>query len=277
MEYYISSGKITSCNQGISINNRAFRYGDGLFETMYFTNGKIVNIEKHYSRLNKGLNILRINCSILDPLFLLDKVKELLSANNIEGAARIRLQVFRKDGGLYRPENNDCDYIIEAFPLKYDNYKLNSKGLKIGIAKTIKKNKNQFSQLKSTAKPEMVLCAIEAEDNKWDDAILLNDEGYIVESSSSNIFIYKNNVIYTPSIDDGLLNGIMRQTIIEICKKYQVTEAHLTEFDILSADEVFLTNAIAGIKWVSAFKSKRFRHKISDSLINEINNTVVNN
>jgi len=271
MDYYISSEKLTSYNQGLSINNRAFRYGDGLFETMYFTNGKIINIEKHFLRLNTGLNILRINCSKLEPISLLNKVKELLSANNIKGAARIRLQVFRKDGGLYRPENNDCDYIIEAFPLENNNYKLNKKGLKIGIAKTIKKNMNQFSQLKTTAKPEMVICAIEAEENKWDDAILLNDEGYIVESSSSNIFIFKNNVIYTPHINDGLLNGIMRQTLIEICKKYQVTEAHLTEFDILSADEVFLTNAIAGIKWVSAFKSKRYFHKVSDNLLNELN------
>jgi len=271
MEYYISSGKITSCNQGISINNRAFRYGDGLFETMYYSNGRIINIEKHHLRLNKGLNLLRINCNKLNTSFILSKVKKLLAANEIEGAARIRMQVFRKDGGFYRPENNDCDYIIETFPLENEKYKLNPKGLKIGIAKTIKKNKNQFSQLKSTAKPEMVICAIEAEENKWDDAILLNDEGYIVESSSSNIFIYKNNVLYTPHINDGLLNGIMRQTIIEICKRYEVIETHLTEFDILSADEVFLTNAIIGINWVSAFKSKRYFHKVSDNLLNELN------
>ncbi len=274
MEYYISSGEITSCNQGISINNRAFRYGDGLFETMYFTNGKIINIDKHHLRLNKGLQLLRINCKKLNSNYLLNKVKELLKANKIEGAARIRLQVFRKDGGFYRPENNDCDYIIEAFPLKNNHYMLNSKGLKIGIAKTIRKNINQFSQLKSTAKPEMVICAIEAQENAWDDAILLNDNGNIVESSSSNIFIYKNNVIYTPSIDDGLLNGIMRQTIIEICKKYEVIETHLTEFDILNADEFFLTNAIIGINWVSAFKSKRYFHKVSDNLLNELNKAI---
>jgi len=276
MEYYIQSGKIVSYNQGISVNNRAFRYGDSLFETMFFTNNKISFFDKHIDRLKRGLETLRISFKELDTNLLLTLIKELVQINSIDNSARIRLQIFRKDGGFYLPENREFDYIIEAFPMGNSQYKLNKKGIKIGIAKDLVKNKDQFSQIKTTSKIEMILCAMEAEDNAWDDAIILNNNGNLVESSKSNLFIYKNNTLYTPSLDDGPLNGIMRQNILQIGKDLNINciETQLTETDILNADEVFLTNAIIGINWVSAFKTKRYMHKISNTLIDKLNTTL---
>ena len=273
MEYYINSGKITNYSQGISVNNRAFRYGDSLFETMFYTNGRIIFFDKHIERLRKGLSLLKIRHNNLIINKLLSLIKELIQINNITHSARIRLQVFRKDGGLYLPSNNELDYIIEVFPLDNSTYVINKKGIHIGIAKGVIKDNNQFSQLKTTSKMDMVLCAIEAKEMGWDDAIITNSKGKLIESSKSNLFIYKNNKLYTPTTDDGPLNGIMRQTVIEISNKIGIEciETHISETDIINVDEIFLTNSIIGINWVSAYKTKRYMHKISDLLINELN------
>jgi len=273
MEYYINSGKITNYSQGISVNNRAFRYGDSLFETMFYTNGRIIFFDKHIERLRKGLSLLKIRYNNLIINKLLSLIKELIQINNITHSARIRLQVFRKDGGLYLPSNNELDYIIEVFPLDNSTYVINKKGIHIGIAKGVIKDNNQFSQLKTTSKMDMVLCAIEAKEMGWDDAIITNSKGKLIESSKSNLFIYKNNKLYTPTTDDGPLNGIMRQTVIEISNKIGIEciETHISETDIINVDEIFLTNSIIGINWVSAYKTKRYMHKISDLLINELN------
>ena len=273
MEYYINSGKITNYSQGISINNRAFRYGDSLFETMFYTNGRVISFDKHIERLRRGLSILKISYNNIIINDLLSLIKELIQVNKITNSARIRLQIFRKEGGLYLPSSNELDYIIEVFPLDNSTYKLNKKGIHIGIANNTRKDNNQFSQLKTTSKMEMVLCAIEAKEMGWDDAIIMNSAGKLVESSKSNLFIFYKHKLYTPTIEDGPLNGIMRQTVLEISNNIGIecVETHITNTDLLSADEIFLTNAIIGINWVSAFQSKRYMHKISDTLINELN------
>jgi branched-chain amino acid aminotransferase len=277
MQHYIHSGEIVNKEKGICINNRAFRYGDALFESMYFTYSRIQFIDKHLARLHNGMKQLSIAPHpMLKKDNLLKQTKELLIANNIKEAARLRLQVYRKDGGFYLPEDMNCDYILEVFPLNNTEYTLNTKGLHIGIAQSVKKNYNQFSQLKTTEKLEMVLCAIEAQNNGWDDAILLNDNGFLVESSNSNIFILKLGKIFTPPLKDGPLNGIMRQNIMSVCSTLNIDciEKSLKPEDLKNADEIFLSNAVKGIQWISAYNSKRYIHKISDKLLLEINRLV---
>lgn len=274
MEHYIFSGELTDYSQGISINNRAFRYGDGLFESMYFTYGKIQSVDKHWNRLEAGMKLLKMDFHPkLNKEDLIKQTIELAKSNKIYGAARLRLQVFRKDGGYYLPEHRDSDFVLEALPLENNKYTLNSKGLHIGVAKGMRKNINLFSQLKTTAKQDIILCAIEAEDNGWNDALLLNDSNSLVESSSSNLFVVNNGKVYTPALADGPLNGIMRQNIISACSRAEIEciEAPLKIEDLRNADEIFLSNAIRGIQWVSAFESKRYLHKLSDVLVFEVN------
>ncbi len=277
MAYYNFSGKLLDINTGISINNRAFRYADGLFESMYFTNGKIMFLQQHYARLRNGMEVLRIDTNNLPSIDEIEHLaKKLIAANEIETSARIRMQVFRKAGGLYLPEDNTCDYIIEATALNNTEYQLNTKGLHIGISNSIKRNANIFSQIKTTAKQDMVLVAMDAKDNKWDDAILMNNSDSIVETSSSNIFAVINGNIYTPTLSDGALNGIMRQNIIEIAKqnKLSVIETSLNESNLLTADEIFISNAVKGIQWVVAFGTKRYFNSMSKSIISLLNKKI---
>lgn len=274
---YIFSGEVYNTDKALSINNRAFRYADGLFESMFFTNEKILFIEQHYDRLLEGMTLLRIETTNLpNKEELIQLTKKLISKNNIESAARVRLQVFRKSGGLYLPETNECDYILEVSPMENNEYTLNIKGLHIGITNELKHSKYIFSKIKTTSKQEMVLAALDAKDKGWDDAILINSSNNIVETSNSNIFAVINGNIYTPTINDGVLNGIMRSNIIRIAKENNISiiETSLTEKNLIAADEIFLSNAVKGVQWVVAYGSKRYFNTMSKKIVALLNKEI---
>jgi len=277
MQYYIFSGEMRNIDDGISIKNRAFRYADGLFESVFFTNNKIMFLDLHYNRLLEGMKLLQIETSNLpDKQQLIDKTRELIKANGIESAARVRLQVFRKDGGLYLPDTNDCEYLLEATAIDNNEYTLNTKGLHIGITTKIKQHKSIFSKVKTIAKQEMIIAALDARENKWDDAILTNTSNNITETSSSNIFAVINGNLYTPQIDDGILDGIMRQMVLKIVAENNIPiiETSLTEANLEAAEEIFITNAVKGVQWVVAFGNKRFFNNMSKRIISLLNKKI---
>lgn len=278
MQYYNFSGKTFDNQLIINIKNRAFRYADSLFESMYFTNNKIVNLDKHWERFQNGIQIFKMNQSQLSLASELEEqCIKLIQKNDIKGAARIRLQIFRKGGGLYLPESNDNDYIIEVSPLKNSEYILNDKGLKIGIAKGIYKDISYFSEIKTSSKQEMILAAMQAKENDWDDAIILNSKGKVVESSNSNIFIVKGGKILTPPLKDGPINGIMRQSIIECTAEQNIEfiEKSLTPKDLDKAEELFISNSIRGIQWIEKFESKHYENNISAKLVKLLNSKYI--
>ena len=232
----------------------------------------------HWDRLQKGMKALSMDMHPhLNKENIINLTNQLILENKISGAARIRLQVYRKDGGTYAPLSNEIDFLLQCFPIDAEAYSLNKKGLSIGIAKEIIHNMNSISHFKTTNKLEMVLCAIQAQKNNWDDALLCNPSGFLTESSKSNLFLIKNNTIYTPPIGDGPLNGVMRQRIIQICQNKNINciEVHLKEADLLEADEVFLTNAIIGVQWVVAFKNKRYFNTMCRLLSNYLNESIL--
>jgi len=277
MQFIIYNGEIVSNKVVLKSNNRAFRYGDGLFESFRTFKGSIPFLKQHLVRLTRGMKVLSINpCDCLNKEALLRSINDLCLKNNIEGSARIRVSVFRKEGGLYAPENNDFDYIIEANALEHPLYKLDTKGLIIGIAKSIRKPINILSEIKSANALLLVLAAQEAQKNRWDEALLLNEKGNIAEATSSNIFIVKGNTIFTPPIEDGAMNGIMRQQIAKIIKDspYQLRVKSIEPSELESANEIFLTNSVKGIIWVVGYGQKRFFNKASRELNILLNQSV---
>jgi branched-chain amino acid aminotransferase len=275
MKYFNFSGEIISFQQNaISTKNRAFRYADSLFESMYFTNNKIVCFEKHWKRLHSGMEALKMNPQILNSASNIEQqCIDLIRKNNITDAARIRMQIWRKYGGLYLPESNEIEYSIEVSPLQNEKFIANKNGLRIGIAESVYKDNSCFSNIKTTAKQEMIIAAMEAKEQNWDDAIILNNQGNIVEATSSNLFVYTNSKIITPQIIDGALDGIMRSNVIEIAKKLEIEVLEKTiKPDILQkSEEIFLTNAIKGIQWIKSFGQNTYGNKISTELINHLN------
>lgn len=283
MDFIIYNGEIISNEKVLKSNNRAFRYGDGLFESFRTFGKQIPFLKQHLHRLNKGMEILSYHaCDCLEEDAVRNMVNLLCAKNNINISARIRLSVFRKEGGLYAPLNNDFDYIIEATACNEPNYSLSTKGLIIGVSKTVKKPINQLSEIKSANALLMVLAAQEAQKNRWNEAIILNEKGFIAEATSSNLYIVKEKTIFTPPISDGAMDGIMRQQIAIITKQsnYKLKVKSLKTADLETADEIFLSNAVRGIIWVVGFDKKRFYNKAAKELhlllikhINEITST----
>ena len=260
-----------------TINNRAFKYGDALFETIRIINGKPCFLEDHFMRLKKGMKVLKMHSGKISFNDLRDQIIRLIEKNHIKKGGRIRVTVFRSADGLYTPEGEEGkSYVIEAYSLGEDEYKLNEKGISIDIYSEIKRRKDVLSQIKTTNNIPHVLTGIYKRENKLDDCIVLNDHDRIVETISSNIFLYKNNNLYTPSLDEGCIDGVMRKQVLKIAKdlKINVFEGMVNGSMLLQADELFLTNAIKGIEWVVAYREKRYFNKTTKEILDELNKLV---
>ena len=246
----------------ISAGNRALRYGDGLFETMRMDKGRILNIEFHFDRLFVGLSLLQFeNRKTFTPDFLARKINTLLIKNNHEKNARIRLMVFRGDGGIFDAENNLPNYIIETWPLA-EKIELNENGLIVDVFPDAGKSCDQFSNLKSNNYLPSVMAGLFAKKNKLDDAIVLNAFDRVCESAIANIFIIKDENIYTPPLSEGCVAGVMRRWMLEefSLKNYVVVEKKLSINEVLNADEFFLTNSIHLVRWVKSFRWKVYEN-----------------
>jgi len=261
----------------ISENNRAFKYGDALFETIRYAHKHLCFLDDHLERLNNGAVTLGLAIPAgLEREALISEVELLCAKNEVSNNARIRITLFRGEGGLYAPENDQSEYLIEVKELSTEEYTLNKEGLKIDLFEKHRKPTNELATLKSTNCLIYILAGLEKNKRSLDDCIILNDLGSIVETISSNIFIVFNGVIYTPAINQGVIPGVMRKNIMQIAKehKIEVQECPLSPEAILKADEVLLTNAISGVQWVGAYRRKRFFSKMSKFLVEELNKKV---
>src|SRR6185436_2096382 len=237
----------------LKINNRSFCDGDGLFETMRWHDGKIFYLDDHISRLISGMKFLKMKIpGKFSVSFFLKQISMLIKKNKITGDARIRLLVFRNEGGYYTPADNSVSFAITAEKSETESYLFNKKGLRIDLFPETLKLKNPLSNFKTTNSSIYTLAGIYAKQNRLDDCLILNSDGNIADAVSSNIFIVKDKKIFTPPLSDGCMDGVMRKNILEICKKEQIQnkERSLSVDDVLSADEIFLTNVIQGTRWV---------------------------
>jgi branched-subunit amino acid aminotransferase/4-amino-4-deoxychorismate lyase len=258
----------------LNVQNRGFRYGDALFETIRVMNGQPCFLEHHINRLLEGMKLMKMNKNEhFQADFFAQEIKKILEKNNISSGGRVRLTIFRNDGGYYTPLSNDVCFLIEAEPINHNEYVLNKDGLKVDLYEEQKMHIHKFVGLKSANALMYVMAAIYKQEKKLDECILMNEMGCITESISSNLFIGYNGVFYTPSINQGLIPGVMRKQVIEVLKIHHIElqECTLTPQVLFKADEVFLTNAIDGIKWVGAYRSKRFFNKSSKLLLETIN------
>lgn len=247
----------------ISAGNRGLRYGDGLFETMHIRKGRILNAGFHFDRLFHGLSVLQFeNPKTFSPEFLTKKIQDLLRKNGHHENARIRLMVFRGDGGVFDAENHFPNYIIESWSLS-DEIEWNVNGLVIDVFPDARKSCDQFSNLKSNNYLPSAMAALFAKKNKLNDAILLNVNGRICESSIANIFIIKGQNIYTPPLSEGCVAGVIRRWFLEkfSLPHYAVIEKELSVDDLLTADELFLTNSVRPLRWVKSFGEKNFSNQ----------------
>lgn len=257
----------------LTVANRSFRYGDGVFESMRLIKGQLQFPNLHADRLQAGMKALKMEgYSQMDDWFLKEKATDLATRNKIKNG-RIRLTVYRDAEGLYTPADNKISYCMELEPVEHDYYEMNNRGLIMDIFTELAKPPNYLSNYKTCNSLVYVMAGIYKSQNKLDDAFLLNQNGFLCEAISSNIFVWYNNHLYTPALSEGCVGGIMRQVVIDLALKLEipVTEAQINPNILYEADEVFLTNATRGIQWVMGFGVKRYFNTLSKSLIDELN------
>lgn len=274
MHHVNFNGNILPADQPLfASSNRAFRYGDAVFETIRLMHGEILFFEKHLHRLHQSMELLGMEKHPdLNFHHLYLSIRHLDQVNRLGGHARIRIEVFRNDGGLYTPVTNSVSYLIEAAPIHQPEYGLNDTGLKIELYTDIKKPVSRLSNLKSSNALYYVMAGLQKRRLKLDDCLVLNTDGRIAEAISSNVFVVKNGDLITPSLDEACVAGVMRETILEYCQEVgqKVVEGRITIDDLLEVDELFLTDVIHGIRWVSAFRTKRYFNSKARHLLQEI-------
>lgn len=273
-KYCILNGHLVSIYEPVvAFNNRAFRYGDSLFESIRLCNSKLMFIRDHVARLKLGMTVLRYNVPAeFNTENLSELIFQLLKHNTHASNARIRLTVFRNEGGYYTPETNDISFLIESEPLD-GIYELNQKGYWADLYTELKKPLNKLSNLKSGNALLYVMAGLAKNSMKLDECFILNETGAICESVSANIFIVKNGTLFTSPLSDGCVAGIMRKQILSLAaaNKILVFENPITIYTIMNGDEVFLTNSIQGIRWVGQFRQKYFVNKMAQFFTDKIN------
>lgn len=268
------NGEIVNFTTNIlTANNRAFKYGDALFETIKAEKLKIHFLEDHYFRLMASMRMLRMEIPMNFTMdFFEQELLKTIHANNLEDA-RLRITVFRRDGGLYTPDTNKVDFIIEASALK----KIIKDSYCVDLFKDYFIYSGLLSTIKTTNKLTNVLAGIYASENNLDNCILLNEKKQVVEAINGNIFLVFGNVIKTPSVNEGCVKGIIRKKIIEIILKhptFTIEETEISPFDIQKADELFISNTIVGIQSVSSYRKSYFKTFVAHELAEALNKLI---
>lgn len=219
---------------------RAFIYGDLIFETMLWKNGSLMYEEEHLERLNAGLELLGMKAHVgkdfLQTL-IMEKIEERTDA-------RIRLVASRKGTGFYLPYSNGVSFELEIFNLPVKKKEIESACIYMENYKPC----TPLSNIKSGNALIYVLASLYANKQGFDDAIILNEHGKVCEATSSNIFIKSNQQFITPPLSEGCVDGVMRKVWMRELKSngLEVIEQPLTIADIQSADQIWLTNVING-------------------------------
>lgn len=263
------NGKLISDTEVLlPIHNTAFRSGMGLFETMLLTDGQIRLAPYHEQRLLAGMNAMGFSFPAHTHFqTLLDACIRTAQKNGLLHRARIRLQVFSIADGLFEP-CSPVGFLVECYPINEALLQWNEHGLTVGLYEGGMKTADSFSGYKTTNALVYALAAKHARTMHWNDALILNHHQQIIETAIANLFWIRGGQIYTPPLASGCIDGVMRRYLLEQLPAlgFSVLEENADAATLQAADELFITNAIRGIKWVGYWGDKTFTYSLTYDL-----------
>ena len=269
------NGIIQASDLQLTVSNRSFLYGDGVFETLKIVNNKILFFEDHYFRLMASMRIVRMEIPMAFTMeYLEEQILKLVEVLSIKDAARVRFTVFRNEGGFYLPNDNSISFVIQASELENIRYKISKIQFEVDLYKDFIVARQLLSTLKTANKITHVTASIFAKENQLDSTLLTNETKNVIEAANGNLFMLMGNKLITPPISEGCLNGIMRKQIITLAKQIdsvEVIEAAISPFDLQKADELFITNVIVGIQPITKYRKKDFEVRIANQLLEKLN------
>jgi branched-chain amino acid aminotransferase len=246
----------------LSPESRAVRYGDGIFETIRMHQGKMPLWDLHFARLTRGLEALKFSLPThLGKDQFQAEILKLAERNRHLPHARIRLTLFRGDGGLYDPVSPIAHYTIQSWSLPEHYRTINENGLALCVFDQHRKMADELARHKTNNALLYVLAALHAKEEKCNEALVLNHRGNIADASIANLFWIEGEQVYTTPLEDGPVAGVMRETLLEIAKNSgrPILEKSVDPASLESVDSIFLTNALYGMRWVGTFGAKSFQ------------------
>jgi branched-chain amino acid aminotransferase len=268
------SGKFVKKEEAVvSVYDHGFLYGDGVFEGIRVYSGNVFRLENHLKRLYESAHSIMLTIPYtLEEMTQI--IVETIRKNELR-SAYIRVVVSRGPGNLGL-DPSSCSMprvIVIAEELSLYPKELYERGLKVGSVATRRNRPDVLSpQIKSLNYLNNILVKLEANQAGVDEALMLNDQGYVTEGSADNIFIIKNGVIYTPPVYLGALEGITRNAIIELARKngYEVKEQPFTRHDVYIADEVFLTGTAVEVIAVNEVDTRQIKDGKPGPITNQL-------
>jgi branched-chain amino acid aminotransferase len=233
-------------------SNRGFRYGDGLFESIRYDGYEFPLLEIHWQRLSEGMKAL---CMEPPKNWSAVFFKKEISRITEEGvAARVRMAVFRSGGGWYAPESDAPAFLIEVFPLAAHSEAI----AQSGIIDKVRVSQGAYSSFKTSNSLPYVLAARIRRQNGWEEGLILNSEGRVADGCHSNFFAVLDGKIITPPIAEGAIAGVMRSAVFALAGHIEIRPVLPEELN--RATEVWFSNAISGVRWVTEFAGKPLKN-----------------
>lgn len=269
------NGQLIAASDSELYNNRAFLFGDAVFETLKVLDNKILFFEDHYFRLMSSMRILRMEIPMNFTMeFIENQILNLIATQKKSPAFRIRITVYRNSDGYYLPTSSDVNYLINALSLENPLYTFEDAAYEVDLYKDFYVSRQLLSSVKSTNRVINITGSIFAKENGLDNCLLLNDTKNVVETLNGNIFMLTGNKLVTPPISEGCIGGIMRKQILALAKKHseiEVSEGVISPFDLQKADELFTTNIIQGIQPITKYRKKDFGSSLAKDLLVRLN------
>lgn len=238
----------------ISPMSHGFLYGVGFFETFRTYNGEIFQLDAHFERLTRALTDLNMACS-LTPEQLRVACHQLNELNgNHDGYFRLNVYAGEEGLGLAAPQYDSVHVLLLRKPLHVSRG-TEKNAYRIEVPRNSEETtyRHKSFNFLNNVKARQQLNSLATEEG-----ILINREGYVVEGVTSNVFWSKGNVIYTPSVTTGLLEGTARSTVLKIASRhYEVCIGEFKEEDLHSIDEMWITNAVQELVPIKSYENKR--------------------
>lgn len=235
---------------------RALYYGDCLFETIRFFEGEAPLLPQHWARLSGAMRTWQYEVPTgWSAAFFEEEIRRVAPPN-----ARVRLSVWRSPGGWYAPLHSSPHFLIAAQPLDCGQYEWLEEGLSVGLCRTVRLPTDGLSGWKGPNSPRYVAAALEARDRGWQDALLLNAADRVCEATSSNVAWIEGQCLYTPPLSEGPVTGVLRGLLPLLTERagLRYAEQQAPPERLLQAEELLLTNALRGIRWVRSCEGKAY-------------------
>lgn len=250
LKIWLNTGLVDESEAKISVFDHGLLYGDGVFEGIRVYDRKVFELETHIKRLYESARAIRLTMP-MGPKELTEAIETTVKANGIVDGY-IRLVVTRGIGclGLNPFTCKPSGLFIIASTIQLYPEELYEKGMRVISATTVRNHPLAIPpQVKSLNYLNNILAKIEALDANVPEAIMYNHEGYVAEATGDNVFIVRNEVVCSPPVQAGSLEGVTRNVVMRLARKegIEVVEKNLTRCDLYICDEMFLTGTAAEV------------------------------